>query len=487
MMQTRPLSRMCAAVSAPLPMWSSYSTVRPSTIRNDSIGPFGETLTCPPCSGAVPTKKSACSPIQSASFSSISAKSLPIVKRGYRSRDGGRYDDQTLSVQGSTATRTRRPQAAGEAQPASRPRPASPPASPSCSSLGVGLAFAGNANRLPRGRHDRRRRRRRDDARTRPGRCSRGRRERRAAVPVTFVAGSQSWQIQPSDLGVSEDWARAVDEAMEKGGGTSLVPRLPADRAALLPDGRRAQDLRVRQRGRVQGQPAREGRRQPAPRREDRAARAHVPARRGRDRAQSSTGTAAVDLVVAALAGSSREPVQLPVTIDPPKVTVADLGRVRARAARIVSAPITLKIGIANFVVAAAATRGDAARCRREARRSSRSAALPPNAYFGKLDRPGQLARQGRASSSSAATARSRSSRPRRASALDVPKTTANMLAAAAARGAARRPHRGRDGRIPSARRPRRRRWASRASSAPTRRSTAASRTASTTSSSSRS
>ena len=67
-MQTRPFSRMCATVSAPLPTWSSYSTVSPSTMRNDSIGPFGETLTWPPSLGAVATKKSGCSRIHPASF-----------------------------------------------------------------------------------------------------------------------------------------------------------------------------------------------------------------------------------------------------------------------------------------------------------------------------------------------------------------------------------------------------------------------------------
>ena len=45
MRQIRPFSRRCAAVSAPLPTWSSYSTVRSSTIRSVPIGPFGETLT----------------------------------------------------------------------------------------------------------------------------------------------------------------------------------------------------------------------------------------------------------------------------------------------------------------------------------------------------------------------------------------------------------------------------------------------------------
>src|SRR5437763_195925 len=68
--QMRPLSRRCATVSAPLPTWSSYSIVCSSTIRNEPIGPFGETLTRPPWAGAVATKNRRCRPIQPASFAS---------------------------------------------------------------------------------------------------------------------------------------------------------------------------------------------------------------------------------------------------------------------------------------------------------------------------------------------------------------------------------------------------------------------------------
>ena len=45
MRQMRPFSRRCAAVSAPLPTWSSYSTVCSSTTRSEPIGPLGERLT----------------------------------------------------------------------------------------------------------------------------------------------------------------------------------------------------------------------------------------------------------------------------------------------------------------------------------------------------------------------------------------------------------------------------------------------------------
>jgi len=77
--QTRPFSRMCAAVSAPLPTWSSYATVRSSRTRRDPIGPFGDTFTCPPSPGAVATKNRRCRPIQAASFASMPSKSFPIT------------------------------------------------------------------------------------------------------------------------------------------------------------------------------------------------------------------------------------------------------------------------------------------------------------------------------------------------------------------------------------------------------------------------
>ena len=42
-------------------------------------------------------------------------------------------------------------------------------------------------------------------------------------MPVTFAAGGQTWQIAPNELGVEEDWDAAVDDAMAKGGGSTLV------------------------------------------------------------------------------------------------------------------------------------------------------------------------------------------------------------------------------------------------------------------------
>jgi vancomycin resistance protein YoaR len=253
-----------------------------------------------------------------------------------------------LSVQSSTATRARPPRAAAKPNRL-RVRLLVAAGAVVVLVLGVGLAFAGNANRLPEGV-------------TVAGvdvggmtpnaaRALLARQaERRADVPVTFVAGSRSWQIEPGDLGVREDWARAVDEAMEKGGGTSFVRgfrriglrMFPADVEPKVSSYANAVEYKV-------SLLAKEI---------DRAHRDAKLVRHGLSfqmvggaNGQKLDQKAAVDLLVAALAGSAREPVRLPVTKDPPKVTVAELRRVRARATRIVSAPVTLKIGIANFDV----------------------------------------------------------------------------------------------------------------------------------------
>ena len=194
--------------------------------------------------------------------------------------------------------------------------------------------------------------------------------------------------------------------------------------------------------------------------------------------------TAAGRAVVAALADPSTEgSVELPVKVDPPQVTAAQLVGVRRRAERVVSAPVTLKIGIANFVV----ERRQLAKMLRLPQAGSTKLAFggpAANAYFERLDRevstPAQdadfvVGSDGTISISPA----KQGHRAQRAEDGRRP----------ACRGAAGEgPHRAdrrRALRSPSARPRRRGRWGSPASSARTRRSTAASRTASTTCSSS--
>ena len=294
----------------------------------------------------------------------------------------GRYDDQTLSVQGSTATRTRRPQA--EAKPNRlRVRLLVVAGVAVVLVLGVGLAFAGNANRLPEGvtiagvdvggMSP-------NAARAllagRPtGRASAGHIRRGLAV----VGDKAGRPRRPRGLG------RAVDEAMAKGGGTSFVRGFRRIGLRFFPTDVEPRS-RVQQRRRVQGQPARGGRR-PAP-----------TATRG------SCGTGSRSQLVGGAAGHkldreppstslspsarrlAREHVQLPVEADPPKVTVARApAGARPRGARRVGAGHA-EDRHRQLRRPAAAARGDADASDAEARRTSRSAALPRDAYFGKLD-----------------------------------------------------------------------------------------------------
>jgi vancomycin resistance protein YoaR len=209
--------------------------------------------------------------------------------------------------------------------------------------LGLGLVFAGSPNHLAEG--------------TRIAGVDVGglppqdalallerRAERLAAVPVTFVSGTRRWRIRPEQLGVSVDWAAAVHAAERQGGGfgpvrgyrrlelrffeANLDPPIRVYDAALTYEIRKmavAVD---------------------SPHREARLVRrgltiSTVAAQTGRvlDR------VAAADVIVRALAGFDRAPVGLPVGIDPPTVTAADLLPAR-RAARVaISAPVTLKLG----------------------------------------------------------------------------------------------------------------------------------------------
>src|SRR5689334_19397074 len=126
---------------------------------------------------------------------------------------------ETLSVQGSTtAAPVRRRKAKATAQTSRVRSLAAIAAGVGVFVIGVGIGFAGSANRLA-------------DGVTIAGIDVGGlsaadakallaeRAEAQAAVPVTFAAAGQSWQVAPKELGVVEDWDAAVDDAMAKGGG----------------------------------------------------------------------------------------------------------------------------------------------------------------------------------------------------------------------------------------------------------------------------
>jgi len=177
-----------------------------------------------------------------------------------------------------------------------------------------------------------------------------GRTARLQSVPVTFVAGSDRFAVRPEELGVVPDWRRAVDQALQRGGGFAVArgyrrlglrfgpvdfePRVKAYDAAVAYEidqlaskiDRKHVDARLVRHGlSITVAPGEIGRRL--------------------DR------SAATRIVVDALAGFSRTPVELPVSVDRPSVTVADLAETRSLARRVVSAPVQLRRGSAGLVL----------------------------------------------------------------------------------------------------------------------------------------
>jgi vancomycin resistance protein YoaR len=293
--------------------------------------------------------------------------------------------------------------------------------------LGVGLGFAGSPDRLA-------------DGVTIAGVDVGGmtasdarallaqRAEGQANVPVTFVAGTSAWQIKPSELGVEENWNAAVDAALAKGGGMSLVRGFRRIGLRLFPSdvepAAHAYNNAVAYKVSLLADDVDQ------PHRDARIVRHGLSFQLvGGQAGHKLDQAAAARLVVAALAGSSREKIELPVQTDPPQVTVAQLQRVRVQATRVVSAPVTLKIGIANFVVG---PKRLAAMLRLPSGGSADIGFGGPaaNAYFRKLDRDvshppkdaGFVVGSGGAISVSPAEA---------GLALDVRKTAARLLAAA--------------------------------------------------------
>ena len=162
--------------------------------------------------------------------------------------------------------------------------------------------------------------------------------------PVVFTAAGQSFPIRPRVLGVHVDWAGTVREVERNGGGFGVIrgyrrlglelfpknvpPRIESYDAAVNYEVRRLAAKIDR------------------PHREARLVRRglHVSIAAG------ATGTvldrdSAKQVIVDALASFARVPVALPVQLDPPTVTVAQLIPEQRMASRAVSAPVTLELG----------------------------------------------------------------------------------------------------------------------------------------------
>jgi vancomycin resistance protein YoaR len=165
-----------------------------------------------------------------------------------------------------------------------------------------------------------------------------------ARIPVVFTAAGRTWPLRPSQLGVRVDWKAAVELARRDGDGFGPfrgIRRLGVRffGADVTPPARvyiAALDFEVGRMAKAINAPHREaglvlhGLRPVV-----------VPAQVGRrlDRA------AAARLIVRSLAGFARRPVALPVRVDRPHVTAADLAPAAAHARVALSAPLRLRIG----------------------------------------------------------------------------------------------------------------------------------------------
>jgi vancomycin resistance protein YoaR len=206
--------------------------------------------------------------------------------------------------------------------------------------VGVGYAFAGSANTLAPG--------------TEIGAVevggltisnARTLLERKAAslanVPVTFVAGGQSWKIRPFELGVTGDWRAAVDTARDGAGGFGFVRGYRRLALRVFPERVRpkahAYDAAVTYKVSLLAEAI------------DRPARDAKLVKHGLriDVAHGQLGAvldsaAAARVIVRALAGLERVAVQLPVRTTHPKFTVPDFQPARLLDQRVLAAPVTL-------------------------------------------------------------------------------------------------------------------------------------------------
>ncbi len=184
--------------------------------------------------------------------------------------------------------------------------------------------------------------------------AARARLERRAAAlenrPVVFTAGSRTFRIRPKELGVAVDWRAAVAAAERRGGGFRVVrgyrrlelQLFPADIAPRVHAYAAAVTYELGQIARKVDRPHRE------------AALVrhglHVSVAPGAtglvlDRARARA------VLLEALGSFDRHPIALPVRVDPPAVTVGTLLPAQRQAARVLSAPVTLRLGPTSWRV----------------------------------------------------------------------------------------------------------------------------------------
>jgi vancomycin resistance protein YoaR len=178
--------------------------------------------------------------------------------------------------------------------------------------------------------------------------------ERRAAaladVPVTFTAGGQSYELRPRVLGVHVDWQAAVAAAESNGSGFGPLRGYKRLGLQLFPTDSEPKaesyGAAVSYELRLLAQKIDHGHREASLVRRG----LHISIHPG------ATGymldkEAARPVLVSALASFSRAPVALPVSRDPPTVTVAQLYGAQRLAARAVGEPVTLRLGATRWRV----------------------------------------------------------------------------------------------------------------------------------------
>jgi vancomycin resistance protein YoaR len=175
-----------------------------------------------------------------------------------------------------------------------------------------------------------------------------GRANALASVPVTFRVGSRTWELQPRHLGIRVDWGAAVDAVRSQGNGfaplrgfrrldlrffgADVAPPTQVYDAAL-----EAKLNQISAAVNVEHREASIALRGLRPE--------IVPSRTGHllDR------HAAAATIVRALASLKREPAELPIQVDRPKITASDLRVAQAQVRTALSASVHLTLGATRW------------------------------------------------------------------------------------------------------------------------------------------
>ncbi|HYX76133.1 MAG TPA: VanW family protein [Gaiellaceae bacterium] len=250
-------------------------------------------------------------------------------------------------------------------------------------------------------------------------------------VPVVFVAGDRRWRVTPTELGVTADWHGAVEVARRHSGGFGPlrgfkrigVRVFGADFAPPTRVYNAALQFELNRFSRALYRPHRNA-----------VLRLHglepvvVPGTVGRalDRG------AAARIVVAALAGFSREPVALPVRRERAAISTAELATAAARVRVALSAPVEMRWGPSAWAITPWQLRSMLALPGRE-RLKLQIGGPGANRYFANLRRA--LDRPARNAGFAVTPGGSVGIVPaRRGRALNAPSTAAGLLAAALSR-----------------------------------------------------